>query len=59
MGKHMVPSGYVKIAFEHGPFRVSFPNENDDFRELCQGTSMNWKPPDGEFASGLNQHGAV
>jgi len=26
-----VPSGYVKIAIEHGPFLVELPIENGDF----------------------------
>jgi hypothetical protein len=26
-----VPSGYVKIAIENGPFIVSFPIKNGDF----------------------------
>jgi len=28
---HSLPSGYVKIAIENGPFIVDFPIENGDF----------------------------
>jgi hypothetical protein len=30
-----LPSGYVKIAIENGPFIVDFPIENGDFPLLC------------------------
>ena len=30
-GTEMVPSGYVKIAIENGPFIVDLPIENGDF----------------------------
>ena len=31
----MIPSGYVKIAIEHGPFIVDFPIKDGDFPVLC------------------------
>ena len=34
-GNHSIPSGYVKIAIENGPFIVSFPIKNGDFPWLC------------------------
>ena len=33
----MLPSGYVKIAIEHGPVEIAnFPIEHGDFPSLCK-----------------------
>ena len=34
-GLNPIPSGYVKIAIENGPFIVDFPIKNGDFPSLC------------------------